>query len=115
RLAMLEQWFEKAPACFPLSLRRIASDPYPGFDEGCDQPWPDGPLVVDRIAVGRTAPIHRIVGLIARRKRAESERCQQHVLHCVHDSISTFLIEQVQRQAANGKDLIRAERVIPRA
>src|SRR5436309_1167555 len=48
-----QQRIEEAGSRLPSDLRRAAADAHPGLDEGPEEPRPDGPLMIGRVALAR--------------------------------------------------------------
>ena len=78
----------------------------PRVDEWPDEPAPDGPLMISRIACPQIAVIGRFVIGMPRRKRTQAERCEQLALHHIQHGSPAFWGERrmIERDR---EDLVR--------
>src|SRR4051812_6756693 len=99
-------------AAGPSAVLRMDLDP--GIDERPDQPTPDRPLMISRVARPQVAIILRLVIGMPWRQGAETERSKQTLPHHLNDRLPSGAVQHgmVQR---NGENLIRtARRVVAR-
>src|SRR5262249_29105748 len=97
-----------------LRLARAAAHAHPGVDEGAEEPWPDRALVIRAVALADAALVVRGIGGRSRRERAEADRRLEPRLHRVDDATRLLALEDRERQAADGQDLVRPEAAVHR-
>ena len=101
---------EKALTSFGDCVSRSSASPDPCLDERCQEPRPDGALVVRSVAREHTAAVVADVAPLSGRKRPQPDRRPQPGLDRIQRAASTLCINQHERQATEGQDLVRAER-----
>ncbi len=112
RLEVLQQRQQEAGPGLRLRCRRMAAHAQPRLDEWPDQPGPDRALVIGRIAFLWAAAVSRdVIGVLAR-QRTQAERRQQFRLDQIDNTARSRAIQHRIGQAANRKDLVRADAVV---
>src|SRR2546423_3514456 len=87
----------------------------PRFDEGADEPWPDGALMIAGIARRHASAVVGDVTRLVRRKRAQPERRQEPRFNAIDNLACLVVRQEHERQAADGEDLIWAKCWVGRA
>ncbi len=82
---VLEEGRDETLASFCHDFGRHAADFHPGFDEGAEQPGPDGALVVGTVALAHAATVIRDVGGMAALERAQADGGPELALDGVDD------------------------------
>lgn len=104
-----EHWSQEFFARFLLRFPGVIADANPGFDEGTGQPRPHRPLMINTVALVNASHVVRRVSSFIRRETAKSQRRPQARFDFRDNLHRHRTREEVQRQAADGEDLIGAE------
>ena len=115
RFDMREERLKEPESSFAASGGRVPSRTEPRFDEGTDQPRPDGALVIDPISSRRPALIPCAVSGFSGSEGPESQGRQQASLDFVDDPPRAFSLHERDRKAADREDLVRPKAVIASA
>src|SRR5262249_59624699 len=83
-----------------------AVNPQPCLDERADQPRPRRALVVGAVSLAHAAAVVRRVAGLAGGQRARAQRREQLALGRLHDLSGLLLLEERERQAARGEELL---------
>src|SRR5262245_58003365 len=109
-----EQWIHESLSGFASGRIGIASHTNPCFNERPNQPRPSGALMVDSITRRRITEVLRRVSRLTGSQRSQSHRCQQVLLHRVHDSSRSFAFDEGDWKTSDREYLIGPQTVVAR-
>src|SRR5262249_38980985 len=93
----------------------VAAHADPGVDERPGEPGPDRALMVSLVALFLTAAVIATILRVLRRERAQTHWRPELLFHGINQSSGVVAAEELIRQSAHGKDLIRPERGVVHA
>src|SRR5215470_16515638 len=109
---VIQNGLQKSSPSLLFRFCSIAVDVKPGFDERPNEPGPDRALMIGAVALAHAAFVMWNVSRLAGRERAQAERRPEARLDSGDDFRGPLAVEESDRQAADGKDLIGAKRGI---